>query len=494
MGFEAIAYRPMEAPPAPEIIYRTISLSDVHTIARKTDHLVKPHGILASEPQKDPFGRPFTRDGMEYAELHYETAKIDARLDRTAEVTDAVISMIAHIAKEDIPEAGIQRGKMFHERGTLDEGYPAHVGWFVNEQGIGENYDTADGTDRTLNVVYAMLLRNPALYEKLLPSITLMTEYVIRNTEEFGGSGYIGASQAIAMGIRKYPGLDSQGWRDNFKARVHADGSDPIHPLRPVEEQGLRWAALLKASELLAYAHPELSKKAHDTADDLRKLFNESFPYTDEKGIFLADALDGTGNQLQVVTADALAVLAPRYKGESIIVDPELIQSIVSRGVDELFDERGGFRTVSPESTVHPSNIYHGENSVWPQEQANIIRGLISEARLHEQKRPDLAKVYRDIAIRTAKAAVRPAVYFNTPVETVQLLADGGIDVYRQERNDLGMRRSSCAVQAWTGATLDFAAAYLQAQGIHDITVYQLSTGHPSFERNGKGVFHAFAA
>lgn len=440
-----------------------VPLSQIDSIAHKIEPLIRTDGINASSAE-GRFSRPFGRDFAETASQLHEAHRISKNgfMDR---IVPATLNMITWIGKEDIPEAGIEKGKMFHEKGTIAQGYPKD--WYVNEQGIGENYDTADATDLAVISVYELSLDYPYIVDYAMPYLKSMAEWIVRNTSEYGGAAYVGAKFDPR---RRYKGLVNHNWKDNEFSYVNEKGEIPKHPIYPVREQGFRYASLLMLSEMLKDFDPKLSKTAESLARHHKIWFNDKFPYQDNGGVFLADALDGAMRPITTTkSCDAIAVLSTRF---CIIDDFELRREIIKRSYKDLYDERIGLKTVSPDSLIHLRNIYHGPEAAWPHAQGFAIQGILREIERLGGKYLDLCEEYDEIAIQIAKASLRPTFYYKSPVEIVKLASDEPYERYIEYDMEGDIIGSGCDTQAWTGSENEYASNVLRSRGIKEIEVF----------------------
>lgn len=294
----------------------------------------------------------------------------------------------------------------------------------------------------------------------------LMTEWSIRNVGEFGGAAYVGAKFDLK---REFPGLTNHRWRDSGFSTINPDGSIPKHPIYPVEEQALRWSALLCGADMLAQTNPVLSKRAREVAAAHKKQFNNTFVYTDEEGPFLADAFDGRGQMLKTITCDPILTLLPSHGKESIIDNPDLSRAIIERSFTELFD-RGGLRPVSNKSAVHPNNLYQGPNSRWPHASSMGVLAIDTEAQRVRKTHPSLAREYIERALMLGKSTLEPVAYFGSPLETFQVGGDGRFYPYEEVDGDGNVHRGA-SVQAFSGAGCEYDARYVESHGVSEITV-----------------------
>lgn len=442
----------------------TLPIVNIYNIARRVDPNITHEGIFASSPE-GPYGRPFGRDSAIVALFALAMHRMEPNVDRTSRTVSAIRSMGSHIALRDVTEAGIQRGKMAHEIGRLEEGFPAD--WYRDESGVGRNHDSLDATSRHVSVIKEILDLDPDQAPELLPLVELMAEWEIRNTIEFGGAAFVPAELDEN---RTYPGLYQQRWRDCRYSTVGEDGDILKPPVYPLEEQSLRWASLSAAADMLADHNPELAQEAKVTAAYMKQMFMDRFVYEDENGVGLADALDGEGNQSRAVTIDQLLALLPSHNGESIIDDPKMREEIIDRAFRELFTP-AGLRTISPQSKVHPDSIYHGPKSIWPHAQGLAVMALHQEAMRNKGVDNVLYEKDRARVLQLAQAMFGPLVHFNSPIESIQIKDDGSIELY-SETDGEGNTRTCPVEQTWAGMAGGYVGTLLEKEyGMKEVTI-----------------------
>src|SRR3989344_7931233 len=104
----------------------------------------------------------------------------------------------------------------------------------------------------------------------------------------------------------------------------------PPDPIALVEVQAYAWKALRVWSDILQERDPGRSRELRERADDLKQRFNCNFIFEDEKGVYLAHGLDGTGRQIRSISINPGLGLWANYNGESI-VSSEVIPSVAKR-------------------------------------------------------------------------------------------------------------------------------------------------------------------
>lgn len=431
-----------------------VSLDSLSGIFYQSNLLIREDQILASSG--GPFDCIFGRDSVVTAESKVASYELypNEQLDT---IIPPITALHRFIARYNLPSASIREGDLIHETRTLSGGY--NPKWFKDENGVGLNYDELDGPDRLINLDYKLIMKRPKLYTQYVDSIELMVERGIRNALEYEGAGYVGAQYDKE---RIFPGITDMRWRDGFASTVSDDLIFPPHPIRPVEEQALRWSALLHGADLIENRNPRLAQRARKTAQYVRQQFLNNFVYQDAKGIFVADAVDANGKRLHAITTDQIFVLLHDYHGQTILDDPEIEIAVVRRSFDELFS-RGGFKTVSENGPVHPENKYQGPKSRWPHASAMAVRA--TENQIGRTSDPWIREELQQKALQLGEAMLDPLVYFGSPVEGVHVTGDGGYTLVY----DVGKKYAE--IQAWAGAGGEYVANYLRSRGITHIQV-----------------------
>ncbi len=449
-----------------ELEERKVPLDIIESIAHQTDYLMGSDGVRASSAL-DRFSMYFQRDGFTMINHKIEAHKLSPNGLLEGPVIPAVFGMLRFMAKEDRPERGKYRGKLGHQFGRIEEGFPKD--WYVNEDGMGENYDARDSNPLALIVMDKLIEFKPDLLRYFIPYVVPMLEWDIKDSERYRGfPAYVGAKFDPK---RKFPGLTHHRWTDGEYTIVKEDGTLAKHPITAVEIISLTWAARLKWADRLADIRPDLARTLKTSAVDLEKMFNRHFVFSDSKGAYLADALDGDLNQIRTITVNPAIVLASDYRGRCIVGDEELVYEIIKRMLG-FHDSRGGISTVSSESYSHPKNIYHGPNSLWPHMQAYAVEGIELSARRVEGRYPDLASYYRHWGLVLAEDSLRPPAYYGSPIELVMLPKSGGYQLY-EGFNDEGEKvEESCKEQAWTGGGMEHSIAHLRSHGKSEVTVF----------------------
>ncbi len=458
----------------------TVNLDQLEPLARMTDALVIPNKHInasLAERDGDRFGRPFGRDAHKFTRDHAEAHQFSHNGFLKGPIVPAAINQLSYQGLEDIPQWGIEKGKLFHEKGTVADGYPPQ--WFVDRDGIGKNSDARDTNPRALIAVDVILQHEPRFLSQVLPYVLPMLEWDIRDREKHGGlPTYTGAEFDPARSKtpdRKPTGLRNHRWTDNDFFVIDENGNIPKHPITAVEIAALTWAASQRWADRLEDIRPELSKKLREGAYFLKDFFNKKFVFNDSRGVYLADALDADLNQIKTVTCNTAIVLSSNYGNDCIIKDEDLVEQIIKRQFDDLFDLRGGLKTTSPHSLIHPQNEYHGYKTIWPQVQSDETHGLEVAARRVDAKYPSMAAGRRNKALAEAEATLRPLYYSGTALELINISDSGGYGDYLEYDSGGNVTGRACHVQAWSGSAARYSIDYLRSHGVSHVEVFENS-------------------
>lgn len=405
--------------------------------------LATKEGINASG-REEIFGCIFGRDSaitiLKLIKV-IENPKRVAAVDRLAlvDICRRALVTLANLQGKQINIAsGEEPGKFIHE--FRRERFDHLTGWYIYPDGLMRNYDSIDATPLGLVAVYKYwrMTNDVEFIEKTLPAVEKGLRWIL----DYGDADRDGLLEYEFKPGRS-GGLRVQSWTDSVQSLARKDGSFPEYPIAPVEVQAYAWWALTLWSEFYGQLWPELRLAAAKT----RSAFCRNFVIEDERGIYLAQALDGQKNQISTVTGNPLLVLwASREYGSGYeaIINKELLDKVVKRAFQaDLFDPVAGVRTMS---TLAPTfnggqDSYHN-GSFWPK-----LNGLAHEG---------LAMWgYAEQARRLREASLAPLTYFQTPIE---LYVKGGDGTYLEYKNSSG--QVSCKTQAWSAAVaLDLLTA-----------------------------------
>jgi glycogen debranching enzyme len=271
----------------------------------------------------------------------------------------------------------IRRGSLVH-RGDLPPNY----------------YGTIDATP-----LFVMLLHEAwrwglpdAQVEALLPNLEAALAWM-RDHGDPDGDGFL---EYQKQGER---GLDNQGWKDSDDGVQFADGRLAEPPIRLVEVQGYAYAAACGGAELLdRFGRPD-GEAWRIWAADLRERFHRRFWVEDDRGRYLAIALDANGDPVDAPTSNMGHVLT------SGLLEPAQASVVARRLADPSLSSGWGLRTMATTTAGFNPLSYHG-GSVWPHDSAiaawgcaeagereaatTLLRGLVAAAPFFRYRLPEL--------------------------------------------------------------------------------------------------------
>ncbi len=247
-------------------------------------------------------------------------------------------------------------GKIFHEvrRGEL-----------ANIRAIPHTpyFGSADST-----ALYLIMLSDIVLWTGDLDFARSMLEPInlaLRWIDEYGDPDQDGFVEYETKSRR---GLVNQGWKDSGNSVVHTDGRLAEPPIALAEVQAYVYYAKRRISslfELLGYR--ERAGEIRAQAEKLKSAYNQAF-WMPREGYF-ALALDGEKNQVKTITSNPAHGLWAR------IIDEEKAERVRDRLMQPDMFSGWGIRTLSKSSINYNPMSYHN-GSVWPHDNAIIIRGL----------------------------------------------------------------------------------------------------------------------
>ncbi|MFJ3957530.1 glycogen debranching N-terminal domain-containing protein [Arthrobacter sp. NPDC090010] len=239
-------------------------------------------------------------------------------------------------------------------------------------------------------------------------------------------------------------GLANQGWKDSGDSVQFRDGRLAEAPIALSEVQAYAHEALLKGATLLeAFPEEELvsgeeAGRWRENARALARRFREAFWLEDERGPYVAIALDAAGNPVDSVTSNMGHLLGTGLLGRE--EERAVARRLVHPGMDSGF----GLRTLAVESAGYWPLKYHG-GSVWAHDTAIAIRGLLLAGR-------------REEARTLAEGLLRAAESFDYRMP--ELHSGVGLD----ESDRALPYPAACRPQAWSAASAVVVAEALASE------------------------------
>lgn len=167
-------------------------------------------------------------------------------------------------------------------------------------------------------------------------------------------------------------GLANQGWKDSGDSIRFADGSIAEGPIALAEVQGYGYEAAHRTADLLEEWNraPELVARLRERAEAIRTAFREQFWVEDERGPYIALALDGHKRPVDGVASNMGHVV-----GTGLLTAEEE-RIVVDRLMDPTMASGFGVRTLSTDNGAYWPMRYHG-GSVWTHDTGYIIRQFL---------------------------------------------------------------------------------------------------------------------
>jgi glycogen debranching enzyme len=318
-------------------------------------------------------------------------------------------------AKETIPEADAEPGKILHE---MRAGEMAMLG----EVPFRLYYGSVDATPLFVMLagMYMQRTGDVDTIRELWPNIEAALAWIDRKT---GGDddGFLAYARAHEKG------LANQGWKDSFDSVFHADGRLAEGAIRLAEVQGYVFAARHMAAHCARLlGDPARADALAAQAGELAERIEERF-WCEEIGTY-AIALDGGKTPCRVATSNAGQLL---FTG---LAEPERAHRVAAGLTGAEFFAGWGIRTVA-ESTARYNPMSYHNGSVWPHDNALIALGL---ARYGEH----------DAVERVFTALFDAACYMD-----LRRLPELYCGFKRQRGRGPTLYPVACSPQAWAAAT-----------------------------------------
>ena len=325
------------------------SIADLHALRVEFDrHTIVGAGIPW-------FCAPFGRDALITA---YEALTLNPDF-----ATEALRTLAAFQGKKFDRETEEEPGKIFHE---LRFGEMARAGEIPHSP----YYGSIDATPLFVVVAEAVhrFAGDIAFLQELRPSLE-------------AALGWIDTRSANATELVRYEqqspgGLRNQGWKDSSAGVSFPDGRRAQPPIALVEVQGYCADAYARGAEIFrCLGDAELAKRYDDRATRMRDLINRAF-WMPEANRY-AYAIDGRDRVLPTVVSNIGHLLWSRA------APPDRATATACTLLASSSFSGFGIRTLASDQPVYNPLSYHN-GTVWPHDNALIVRGLASYGLSHE--------------------------------------------------------------------------------------------------------------
>jgi glycogen debranching enzyme len=354
---------------------------------------------------------------------------------------NALLNLTSLQGKEFNIESGEAPGKFVHEfrREKFEHLVNGPENWYLYPDNTMKNYDSIDSTTLALIAIfrYWEQSKDGEFLISVLPAVEAGLNWII----SYGDLDKDYLLEYELHKDRKHGGLVVQSWTDSNESMRDKDGKFAKYPIAPVEAQGYAWLALRLWGRFYLETSPAFGQKLLSQAQGLKKAFNKKFLIKDQGLTFAAQALDGDKKQIKTITGNPLLLLWATDTQETIIesiIETQHIEELVKRTFQsDLFDKRGGIRTMSALSeTFNPNQDSYHNGSFWP-----VLNGMAYEGLLNWNFKKQ-AKMLKD-------ASLRPIQFFKSPIE-LYVLGENG--TYLEYKNSAG--QTACKFQAWSAAAM----------------------------------------
>jgi glycogen debranching enzyme len=318
-------------------------------------------------------------------------------------------------ARETIPEADAEPGKILHE---MRAGEMAILG----EVPFRLYYGSVDATPLFVMLagMYVQRTGDVDLIRELWPHIEAALAWIDGAADQ-DGDGFLQYARAHEKG------LANQGWKDSFDSVFHADGRLAEGAIALAEVQGYVFAARHMAAHCARLLGDDARADALAArAGELTERFERSF-WCDELGTY-AIAIDGDKKPCRVATSNAGHLL---FTG---LAEPDRAHRVATGLMSAEFFAGWGIRTVAEGAARYNPMSYHN-GSIWPHDNALIALGL---ARYGEH----------DAVDRVFTALFDAAVYMD-----LRRLPELYCGFKRQRGRGPTLYPVACSPQAWAAAT-----------------------------------------
>src|SRR3989344_1694473 len=371
---------------------------------------IVPEGIIyASEDLR--FHHKFARDTFISAFFLNEAHRLIPQDELWQRAKKAVINFWDH----QLPNGQIPHElKPYNGRDGRRKFYYRNGEYLVND-------DSVDATALAL-IVTPLFIETREEFEMLKPKADKALDWMVQNMNTY--DGWLCYKYNNVNG-----GINNQTWMDSDGSIKWKSIRYPQDPIAAVEVQSYAWKAFRVWADLLPKKSEELKRKALD----LKQRFNEAFVFEDEKGVYLAHALDGNGRQIRSLSINPGLALWASFDGESV-VDKEVIPSVVQRLVSsDMFDPNAGVSTFANGHRQFDRHRYHsGPKIYWPVADYMAAYGMLSME-------------YEDEAKKVRSSVRIPIKFFKSFIEQYFWDKDGRLSYFNN-----GNGQKSCRNQTWT--------------------------------------------
>lgn len=258
----------------------------------------------------------------------------------------------------DVPDTAEEPGKIMHElrRAAID----------ISAEGIHLPplyFGTVDATP-----LWICLLHDAWRWGLPTDEVRELIPHVERALAWMRDSGDSDGDGLLEYVDKSGRGLSNQGWKDSGDSVQWRDGTLATGPIALCEVQAYAYEAAVHGADLLdAFGGDGSEWRAW--AAQLKTAFHERFWIDDERGAYIAIALDADKRPVDTVTSNLGHLLGTG------ILDERQAGLIAARLVSPELNSGYGLRTMSTDSTGYWPLSYHG-GSVWTHDTAIAIAGL----------------------------------------------------------------------------------------------------------------------
>jgi hypothetical protein len=438
------------------VIKQNIKLAKIKNQAKEVlEDLVKPYGIYASNGglNNGKYHHFFGRDSAITTLLILDAEKNKKRKHISRTALQGLLAISKYQGQKDEPKTGEEFGKIPHEINLDKKEIKTMLKelkkydqspWFVDEDGILKNWDSADSTPLWMLCIAKFVEDGHEIPADIIEKYADATAWCLSNIEQMGGyNGWVPSNNQVG---RIYGGLKNQSWKDSGTAYLYDNCNNAKYPLHDIFSNAATWAALSYSTVLLRQSHPYLAKQSAQTSKQLKKRFNSpSYGFRMTENDYFAEALDKNNHKLTTPSLDVAMCLACDFRGE-VIFNSMHINAIVNRIVSSEFtDDFVGTRTYSDTiKNFNPNDQYHrGPNTYWPFAAVLAAKGMQVQG-------------YKVAAAKLIGATLNGLSNFASLVELYQN-HNGDVKIWKNPNSE----QTSTLNQAWTAAGVYYGCDYL---------------------------------